>query len=177
MVEPYSHLKLLPASTLGIYKVFEHIDMLSMGIGSSLKQLYQHYLGQMWGFWVTCRVKMMTLRHGWSWRPTQTASCIQIIHIQSVWAHWYAVHRHMTIASNSYTVIGHGIGGKVSQLKWRDLLKASRWSKRWWSVVTRSHSYWTSDVYEIQGSRRHILYGIPYVGYPLPHWLKYLTSY
>jgi len=28
------------------------------------------------------------------------------------------------------SVIGHGIGGKVSQLKWRDLLKASRWSKR-----------------------------------------------
>jgi hypothetical protein len=27
------------------------------------------------------------------------------------------------------SVIGHGIGGKVSQLKWRDLLKASRWSK------------------------------------------------
>ncbi len=27
-------------------------------------------------------------------------------------------------------VIGHGIGGKVSQLKWQDLLKASRWSKR-----------------------------------------------
>ncbi len=26
-------------------------------------------------------------------------------------------------------VIGHGIGGKVSQLKWRDSLKASRWSK------------------------------------------------
>ncbi len=28
------------------------------------------------------------------------------------------------------SVIGHGIGGKVSQLKWRDSLKASRWSKR-----------------------------------------------
>jgi hypothetical protein len=32
MVEPYSHLKLLPASTLDVYKVFEHIDVLSMGI-------------------------------------------------------------------------------------------------------------------------------------------------
>ncbi len=27
-------------------------------------------------------------------------------------------------------VIGHCIGGKVSQLKWRNSLKASRWSKR-----------------------------------------------
>jgi hypothetical protein len=32
MVEADRHLKLLPSSTLDIYKVFEHIDMLSMGI-------------------------------------------------------------------------------------------------------------------------------------------------
>jgi hypothetical protein len=32
MVEADSHLKLIPASTLDIYKVFENIDMLSMGI-------------------------------------------------------------------------------------------------------------------------------------------------
>jgi hypothetical protein len=32
MVEADIHLKLLPAFTLDIYKVFEHIDMLSMGI-------------------------------------------------------------------------------------------------------------------------------------------------
>jgi hypothetical protein len=67
------------------------------------------------------------------------------------------------------SVIGHGIGGKVSQLKWRDLLKASCWSKRRRSVVTRSHSHSTSDGYEIQVRQRHVLYGIPYVGYPLPH--------
>ncbi len=36
-------------------------------------------------------------------------------------------------------VIGHGIAGKVSQLKWHDSLKATCWSKRRWSVVTRSH--------------------------------------
>jgi hypothetical protein len=33
MVEADSHLKLLPASLLDEYKVFEHIDMLSIGIG------------------------------------------------------------------------------------------------------------------------------------------------
>ena len=32
MVEADSQLKLLPTSILDIYKVFEHIDMLSMGI-------------------------------------------------------------------------------------------------------------------------------------------------
>ncbi len=37
MVEADSRLKLLPTSILDIHKVFEHIDMLSMGIQ------YQHY--------------------------------------------------------------------------------------------------------------------------------------
>ncbi len=32
MVEAGSHLKLIPASILDICKVFEHIDMLSIGI-------------------------------------------------------------------------------------------------------------------------------------------------
>jgi hypothetical protein len=32
MVEADSHLKLLPASVLDIYKVFEHIDVLTIGI-------------------------------------------------------------------------------------------------------------------------------------------------
>jgi len=32
MVEADGHLKLLPTSTLDIYKVFEHIDMLSIRI-------------------------------------------------------------------------------------------------------------------------------------------------
>ena len=32
LIETDSHLKLLPSSILDVYKVFEHIDMLSMGI-------------------------------------------------------------------------------------------------------------------------------------------------
>jgi hypothetical protein len=44
MVEADSHLKLLPASILHIYKMFEHIDMLSIDIlSSSLKQFYPQY--------------------------------------------------------------------------------------------------------------------------------------
>ena len=33
----------------------------------------------------------------------QTASHIQIRHLQSVWAHWYAVHQHTTTALHSFT--------------------------------------------------------------------------
>jgi hypothetical protein len=32
MVEANSHLKLLPTSMIDMYKVFEHIDILSIGI-------------------------------------------------------------------------------------------------------------------------------------------------
>ena len=44
---------LLPASILDMYKVFEYNDVLTMGIRSSLKHLYPHYLAQILGFWVT----------------------------------------------------------------------------------------------------------------------------
>jgi hypothetical protein len=33
MVEADSHLKLLPSSMIDMNKVFEHVDMLSIGIG------------------------------------------------------------------------------------------------------------------------------------------------
>jgi hypothetical protein len=64
MVLADSQLKLLPASILNIYKVFEHIYMLSMSTWQYLKGLYTAYLGHILGFWVTCGVKMMSLRHG-----------------------------------------------------------------------------------------------------------------
>jgi hypothetical protein len=43
---------------------------------------------------------MMSFHHGWGWQLPQTAS---LRHINSVWSHWYAVHGHMAVASNSYT--------------------------------------------------------------------------
>ncbi len=46
---------------------------------------------------------MMSLCHGWGWRLTQTIFHIHIRHIPSVWAHWYAVHRHMVAALHSFT--------------------------------------------------------------------------
>jgi hypothetical protein len=75
------------------------IDVLS----SSLKQFYPQYWAQILGFWVTCGVKMMSLHHGWGWQPPQTASRIHIRHIQSVWAHWYVVHKHTVAALHSQT--------------------------------------------------------------------------
>jgi hypothetical protein len=64
MVEADSHLKLLPASILEIYKVFGHIDMMSMVYSSSCAQLYPHYLAQNLGLLVTCGFKMMSVQHG-----------------------------------------------------------------------------------------------------------------
>ncbi len=61
---------------------------------------------------------MMSLRHGWSWQPPQTAS---LRHMQSVWAHWYTVHWHMAVASNSHTNstwIIFGGSGSLVESKW-----------------------------------------------------------
>jgi hypothetical protein len=49
------------------------------------------------------------------------------------------------------SVIGHGIGWKLSQLKWHNLLKASCWSKqRPSALIAQSHSHSNSDGSEIQ---------------------------
>ncbi len=108
-------------SPLGPTKCLNTLVCCQWAYGSSLKQLYPHYLGQMLGFWLTCWVKLMSLCHGWGWQPPQTTSHIRFRHIQSVWAHWYAVHGHMAVASNSYThttwVIFWGSGSLVES-KW-----------------------------------------------------------
>ncbi len=49
MVEADSYLNLFPTSILKIYKVFEHINMLSIGI-QYLRQLYPPDLTQIWGY-------------------------------------------------------------------------------------------------------------------------------
>ncbi len=61
---------------------------------SSSRTCYPPYLAQSLGFWVTCGVKMMSFCQDWCWQPPQTASLIHLRHLQSVWAHWYAVHQH-----------------------------------------------------------------------------------
>jgi hypothetical protein len=70
---------------------------------SSLTQLYPHYLAQVWGFLVTCGVKMLSVSPGGDWQPPQTSSLIHIRYIQSVWTNWYAVHGHTVAALHSHT--------------------------------------------------------------------------
>ena len=64
MVEADSHLKLLLASILDIYKVFEHIDMLSIGIQYQPYTVIHTLLGSDFGLWITCVVEMLLLCHG-----------------------------------------------------------------------------------------------------------------
>ena len=50
MVEADNHLKLLPTSILDIYKVIEHIDMLSMGIQYQPYTVTHYFLAQILEF-------------------------------------------------------------------------------------------------------------------------------
>jgi hypothetical protein len=49
MVEADSHLKLIPTSILHIYKVFEHIDMLSIGIQQQPNTVLRTLIGSDFG--------------------------------------------------------------------------------------------------------------------------------
>jgi hypothetical protein len=104
MNEADKHLKLLPTSILDKYTVLEHIDMLSVGIQYQPYTVIPTLLGSDFGvlgrLWSQNDVIML---YGWCWRPPQTASRIHINNIQNIWAHWYAVHRHMLAALHSYT--------------------------------------------------------------------------
>jgi len=51
MVEADGHLKLLPASISDMYKVFEHIDMLSMSLHYQPYTIIPILLGSDFGFW------------------------------------------------------------------------------------------------------------------------------
>ncbi len=59
MVEADGHLKLLHTSIMDIYKVIEHINMLSVGIQYQPYTIIPTLLGLILGFWVTCGVKTM----------------------------------------------------------------------------------------------------------------------
>jgi hypothetical protein len=123
MIETDSHLKLLLTSILDIFKVFEHIDMLSMGIKYPSYTVIHTLLGSDFGVWVTCGVKMMWLCHVWGWQPPQSASLIHIKHVQSIWAYWYAVHWHKVSALHSYTHqtwLRFGGSGSRVESKWCD---------------------------------------------------------
>jgi hypothetical protein len=99
-----------PTQTASRFHIRHNIKCLSILIccpyaySSSFTQLHPHYLlwsdfgvlGHLWS-------QMMSLRHDWAWQPPQTASHIHIRHVYSVWAHWYAVHRHTLAALHNLT--------------------------------------------------------------------------
>ena len=66
MVEADRQLKLLPVSILDIYTVFEHINMLSIGIQSQPYTVIPTLLGSDFYFGVLGHLwsQMMTLHHG-----------------------------------------------------------------------------------------------------------------
>jgi hypothetical protein len=64
MVEADSHLKLLPTSILDINKVFEHIDMLSIGLRQQPYTVIHPIGSDLGAFGHLCGVKMMSLLHG-----------------------------------------------------------------------------------------------------------------
>jgi hypothetical protein len=65
--------------------------------------IWSFYSAQILGFWVTCGVKIMSLCHDWGLQPPKTAFHIHFRLIQSVWAHWYAVHGDTVSALHSCT--------------------------------------------------------------------------
>jgi hypothetical protein len=103
MVEADSHLKLLPTSKLDIYKMIDHIDMLSMGIQYQPYTIIPTLLGSDLGA-LGHLLSQYDVIMSWL-RLTATSNCFHIHtrHIQSVWAHWYAVHCHRVAVLHSYT--------------------------------------------------------------------------
>ncbi len=102
-VDTDNHLKLLPTSMLDIQKCLHTLICCPLAYSSNLTQFYPPYLAQILGYVVTCGVLMMHFCQGWCQQPTQTASHIHIGHIQSDWAHWYAIHGHTVSSLHSYT--------------------------------------------------------------------------
>ncbi len=115
MVEADSHLKLLHTSIMNIYKMFEHVDMLSMGIQYQPYTVIPTLLGSDCGVLDHLRSQNDVIM------SPQTASRIHIKHIQSVWEHWCAVHWHTVAPSHSFThptLLRFWGSGSLVESKW-----------------------------------------------------------
>jgi hypothetical protein len=64
MVEADKDLKLLPTTIFDIYKVFEHIDMVSIGLQYQSYTVIPTPLGSEFGVLGHCGVNMISLCHG-----------------------------------------------------------------------------------------------------------------
>ncbi len=79
----------------------------------------------------------MWLCHDGGSQPPQTSSHIHIHTYKNVWAHWYAVHRHMVATSHRYT---HRLGsdfGALGHLRSQMLWLCHGWG--WQPPNTASH--------------------------------------
>jgi hypothetical protein len=125
-------------------------------------------------FWVTCGVNMMWLCQLWGWQPPQTASHIHIRHIQSVWSHWYAVHRHMVAALHSFTYLAHILGFWVTcGIKMMWLCHGWGWQPPqtvFHIHIRHAHSIWT----HWYADHRHMLEALHI--YSHPTWLRFWGS-
>ena len=83
---------------------------------------YPHYLSQIWGFRSLVESKWCQYIIVEGDSHLNKLHPASILHIQSVWAHWYAAHAHMAVASNSYThtrwVRVWGSSGSLVESKW-----------------------------------------------------------
>ncbi len=78
IVEADSHLKLLPTSILDIYKVFEHIDMLSIGTQYHPYTVLPTVIGSAFGF----------LGHLWLWSQNDVMmSCLRLTATSNCFPH------------------------------------------------------------------------------------------
>ena len=106
MVEVDIHFNLLPTSILDMQRVWAHWYA---DHWQTVAVLHSYTHPTWLKFWSSVSLVESKWCHLVSWLrlPTtpQTAFFIRIRHIQSVWAHWYAVHWHISAALHSLTTL------------------------------------------------------------------------
>jgi hypothetical protein len=113
-VEPF---KLHPTSMSYIYKVFEHLEQLWMGIWQhthtvTTTEVFPDF-GEFTEILDDVSVEIIPLCYRWGCRTFQTASHIHIIHISGVWTPFTVVDGHMTAHSYRYHHRGFPRFGRV----------------------------------------------------------------
>ncbi len=118
----------------------------------------------------------MSLCHGWGWQPPQTASHIHNRHIQSVWVHWYAVHRHMVAALHNFTHptwLRFWGSGSLVESKWCDyvMVEADSHLELLPTSILDITNVW-AHWYAV---RRHTVSALQ--SYTHPTWLRFCSSW
>ncbi len=121
MFEADIHFRPLHTSTLDIYKVFEPLVYCLKGICvhtyTFTPAKLAPDLGILGPLWT---VRMVPLRHSWGCYIPQTASCILIRHIQSVWAIGMLSQGHLVAPLYRYTgQVGPRFGKSGSLVEWK----------------------------------------------------------